>query len=160
MRSTGIYAWWDQKSRLSSLYPVGFPGVDPALPVYVGLANDDTLASRCLETHLAPKTRRSTLRRSLSALLASQLDLLDGATAHPKVKFSLAPEGDSRLTEWMLSNLRLTWVPHPQPGLVEREVVNALVPPLNDRFAHRAEYWRFMKEARQDFHRSIPPSPM
>lgn len=63
----GVYAWWDLHGVLSSFWPEGFPEVDPTEPLYVGIA-ETALMERGGEIHLE-KTRMSTMRRSLSALL-------------------------------------------------------------------------------------------
>ena len=107
-------------------------------PLYVGKA-EKSLNGRDVGTHFATgKTGSSTVRRSLAALLVTQLDLLavprnlvrpDGSA-----NYSLAPSGDERLSRWMKEHLLLaTWV-KPQHVLldeVETAAVLRLRPPLN-----------------------------
>lgn len=107
-------------------------------PLYVGKA-ERSLASRDLGTHFATgRTGQSTLRRSLAGLLATQLAL----EAVPRnldvpghfANFGIEHAGDQRLTDWMLSHLRLaTWACPAGTALapVETAVLPLLAPPLN-----------------------------
>ncbi|HET8617964.1 MAG TPA: hypothetical protein VFM27_03360 [Acidimicrobiales bacterium] len=82
-----------------------------------------SLASRDVGTHFSTgKTGSSPLRRSLADLL---VDLAN---------FGLEASGDERLTDWMVSHLRLAVWPSPDGGIldqVETAVLEQLVPPLN-----------------------------
>lgn len=136
----GVYAWWDPNGALASFWPKGFPDVDPAKPLYVGIART-TLAERAGKMHLE-KTRMSTIRRSLAALLVDELDLLRGIAVDPRrrTKFSLATAAEPRLTHWMITHLRTTWVLHPSPEEVEKEIIEKLTPPLNHDHATKGPY--------------------
>ena len=147
VHTTGVYAWWDLGGILRPKYPEAFPSVDPSRPLYIGKAQNGTLAQRGLAMHLK-MTRRSSLRRSVASLLRHELPLLEGATAQPKLKFSLAQPSEMLLTEWLVENLRVTWFSTLTPGIVERRIIDDLLPPLNDTFAHRGDYWRFLKDER------------
>lgn len=111
------------------------PGVRP---LYVGKA-ERSLVSRDVKTHFGTgKTGQSTLRRSVGALLADQLQLVPQPRNPAKPgyfsTFAFEPEGDARLTQWMLDHLRLaTWAPAQLVVLddVETEVLGSLLPPLN-----------------------------
>lgn len=107
-------------------------------PLYVGKA-ESSLAGRDVRTHFATgKTGSSTLRRSVAGLLAEQLGL-KGRPRNPDrperfANFGLEVDGDARLTQWMLSHLRLSvWLSQPEVVLddVETAVLGHLVPPLN-----------------------------
>ncbi|WP_413451853.1 GIY-YIG nuclease family protein [Georgenia phoenicis] len=107
-------------------------------PIYVGKA-ERSLANRDLGTHFGTgRTGQSTLRRSLAGLLATELALqavprnLDAPAYY--ASFAIEPAGDQRLTDWMLTNLRLaTWSCPASTVLapVETAVLRLLVPPLN-----------------------------
>ncbi|MGI8757071.1 MAG: GIY-YIG nuclease family protein [Acidimicrobiales bacterium] len=107
-------------------------------PLYVGKA-EDSLGTRDVKTHFGTgRTGSSTVRRTIGALLADQLDLVAQPRNPAKpgyfsnYGFELA--GDARLTEWMLDHLKLaTWVPPSEVVLdeIETEVVQTLGPPLN-----------------------------
>jgi hypothetical protein len=107
-------------------------------PLYVGKA-EDSLASRDLRTHFETgKTGSSTLRRSVAALLASELGL-EARPRNPEKpgyfsNYGIEPAGDARLTGWMRANLALaTWAAPPGGSLheVERSVISVFKPPLN-----------------------------
>lgn len=107
-------------------------------PLYVGKA-EDSLTSRDLRTHFSTgRTGSSTLRRSLAGLLASQL-ALRGQPRNPAkpgrfANYGLEPDGDQRLTDWMLEHLRISVWPSPTTtnlDKVETAVLRELLPPLN-----------------------------
>ena len=138
----GIYAWWDPSGALTRFWPAGFPQVDPTEPLYIGIART-TLAERGGEMHLE-NTRMSTIRRSLAALLVDELHLLPGAAVdlnpRNRTKFSLGPAAEQRLTSWMKTHLRVTWILHPTPGDFEKDIVKRLTPPLNHTYATKGPY--------------------
>lgn len=92
----GFYAWWDPAGALARL-PDGFPEVITVMPLYIGIAQK-TLAERAGKIHLE-KTRMSTIRRSLAALLVDELFLLPGIAVdiQRRTKFSLAPASAAQL---------------------------------------------------------------
>lgn len=115
---------------------LGFDGT--ARFLYVGKA-ESSLAARDVDQHFATgQTGRSTLRRSLAALLAQKLDLRAvprnlGSPEHFD-RYSLDAPGDQRLTSWMLSHLLLAYWPAPD-GVplrsVEIAVIRRLAPAMN-----------------------------
>ena len=104
-------------------------------PMYVGKA-DDGLRGR-LKTHMMD-TGRSTLRRSLGALLRVDLDL----EARPRASrgeptetsfqnYTFGEAGDRRLTNWMLEHLVVAASPIDSPTSAEGQLLAKLRPPLN-----------------------------
>lgn len=144
---TGVYAWWDLDSALSAHYPSAFPAVHPNRPLYIGLAARQGLASRGLDMHLK-RTRVSGLRRSLSALLWNELDLVPGVLPARGGMFGLAKDLEPRLTDWMLDHLSVTWVIHDEPTQVESEIISAELPPLNYDHATHGPYAAHMRQLR------------
>jgi len=152
----GIYAWWDVEGALSQSWPDDFPEVDTAIPLYIGIAAKQNLSARVEDMHLA-NTRRSALRRSLAPLLSESLDLTRGAVRHPRAgKFGLELEQEAHLTNWMLANLRMTWVGHDESGDVEKPILRNLWPPLNDLSATGSPYRVPMRVLRATFRASAP----
>lgn len=145
--STGIYAWWDLDAALANQYPAGFPPVDAAHPLYIGIAERQGLAARGLKMHLK-RTRMSGLRRSLAALLRDELARSSKVVAARGGMFGLTPAADVELTNWMLQHLRVTWVTHPAPSAVERDIVGAELPPLNYDHATHGPYAAHMRALR------------
>lgn len=140
IESSGVYAWWDPNGALARFWPNGFPQVDPVRPLYVGIART-TLAERAGKMHLE-KTRMSTIRRSLAALLVDEMVLLPGIVVDPRrrTKFSLAPAAEQRLTNWMTAHLQTTWMTHLSPNDVEKEIIENLAPPFNHDHATKGPY--------------------
>lgn len=138
----GLYAVHGSAAAWSDL---GVAGREPGIPLYVGKAQK-SLASRDVRVHFGTgasggsTTGQSTLRRSLAALLADQLQLRpvprEKAPPHRFAMFALDEPSDARLTEWMHEHLRLaTWVmpAHAEVPLktVETAVITRWVPLLN-----------------------------
>ena len=114
-------------------------GVPPdERPLYVG-KSESSLADRDVTTHFGTgQTGRSTVRRSIGALLADQLELhaMPRNPAKPShfSNYAFAPAGDQRLTDWMLTHLELAVWPAPTATVLlaaERAVLAAWQPPLN-----------------------------
>ena len=140
-----------------------------ARPLYVGKA-EDSLVTRDVRTHFGTgRTGHSTLRRTVGALLAHDLQLV----AQPRnparpghfSSYAYEPDGDARITTWMLANLRLaTWSPASPAVLdeVETEVLLALLPPLNIakvRTPWRADISAARKRMADAARRWTPPQP-
>lgn len=134
-RAPGLYAFYGDERAWADLDLR--PTID-GQPLYVGKA-ERSLNGRDVGTHFSTgKTGSSTVRRSLAALLVSQL----GLTAVPRnlarpdgtANYSLDAAGDERLSQWMDQRLGLTvWVK--PAGVVLHEVETAVLlrlrPPLN-----------------------------
>ncbi len=133
--AAGLYAVHGSSAAWAAL---GLGPPPDARPLYVGKA-EDSLAARDVRTHFETgKTGSSTLRRSLAALLADQLDLvaMPRNPARPGYfsNYGLEPEGDARLTVWMRAHLTLAVWPAPAGTLlamVEGAAITKLSPPLN-----------------------------
>lgn len=114
-------------------------GFDPDVGIlYVGKA-EHSLEGRDLRQHFADgQTGRSTLRRSLAALLVEELELIPMPRNPRKPadfdRYGLEPDSDARLTEWMRSELRLSFWAAPLSTLlrpVEIAAIQHFAPPLN-----------------------------
>jgi len=134
-KQAGLYAFYGDERAWSQLQ---LTPVYDGQPLYVGKA-EKSLNGRDVGTHFATgKTGSSTVRRSLAALLASELDLLpvprNPAKPDGSANFALELAGDQRLSDWMERRLFLaTWVKPDGVFLddVETAVVGRLRPPLN-----------------------------
>ncbi len=127
----GIYAWYF--GNLPAVPSDGCPMRDGMTLLYVGIApsratSRKTLRSR-VRNHASGSANGSTLRRSLGALLASQLGIeLRPVGISGKTNYG---EGEEALSDWMRLNARVTWAEHAEPWVVERKVIEILKPPLN-----------------------------
>ena len=124
-------------------------------PLYVGIAEKQTVSTRVVETHLKV-TRGSALRRSLAGLLGESLELRAGAVRHPRGEFGLEVAQESELTGWMLGNLSVAWVELDEPGVVEVPTILDLLPPLNYTYATGSPYRAQMKLLRAKFRAEAP----
>ncbi|MDM7891404.1 GIY-YIG nuclease family protein [Curtobacterium caseinilyticum] len=111
--AAGLYAIWADGAVTEQL---GIGSHGRAAPIYIGKA-ERSLRDRDLRAHFGlddvkVRSGSSTLRRSLSALLADELALRPvprGKTAGDASKgFSLHPEDERRLSAWMQDRLELT----------------------------------------------------
>jgi|SRR5690606_10792695 len=102
----GIYAFYVDNT--TDLGKFGTPGQ----LIYVGLS-EKSLNSRDTKSHLqSGQTGWSTFRRSLGAILKTKLNLIaQKRDINPKKlradKYKFDEDGESRLTEWMLQNLKM-----------------------------------------------------
>ena len=105
--------------------------------LYVGKA-EDSIRKRVLKTHLDPKgSGRSTLRRSLGAMLRKRLNL----TPQPRsdnteekkrfTNYKFDSGGEDKLTDWIKAHVFVTPIPSPNPKAVEDQLIADLSPPLN-----------------------------
>ncbi|MCY7286694.1 MAG: hypothetical protein LH624_00175 [Cryobacterium sp.] len=161
-KQAGLYAFYGDERAWSELQLS--PACDDQ-PLYVGKA-EKSLNGRDVGTHFATgKTGSSTVRRSLAALLASELDLRpvprNPAKPDGSSNFALELAGDQRLTDWMERRLFLaTWVKPDGVILdeVETAVVGKLRPPLNlDKVGEPRERLRKTRKHMADISRAWQP---
>lgn len=108
--------------------------------IYVG-KSEGSLSDRDLGMHFSTgETGRSTLRRSVGAVLKDSLRLTAIPRSDKRTKqdincFRFTPDGEALLTKWMLTNLEIGYaVIGPDQGplkAIEDAVIDALKPPLN-----------------------------
>lgn len=137
----GLYAVWADGAVTEQL---GIGSRGHAAPLYIGKA-ERSLRDRDLRAHFGVdeakvRTGSSTLRRSLSALLADELELRSvprgGTAGGGSQGFSLHPEDEGRLSTWMQDRLELTtWALPAALGIrlaeVESRVIRHWDAPLN-----------------------------
>lgn len=137
---------WPRAANKQTLYPntagvyalflnegATLPGVRPGEfgLVYVGLGQGMRgLAARC---HFKGKTAGHSPRRSLSALLADELDLRPVYIRKPSgaTTFKLDKASERLLDLWMEDNLRVALQLRDKPDDYERELIRRWEPPLN-----------------------------
>ena len=128
----GLYAWWIIDPTKLARVPLVTQENGLSL-IYLGIAKSgpsaaSDLRSRVLGKHIRGSLGNSTLRRSLAALLWEE----QGWTPiRPGDRVLLSPGENGLLSQWMAQNLRVAWLPHPEPWTVEAELIARLQPPLN-----------------------------
>jgi len=113
-------------------------GLEGARVIYVGKA-ERSLAKRDLGQHFADRqTGRSTLRRSLAALITDEVVMVPLPRNPLKPadfdRYALDEESDRLLTAWMREHLRLAFWAAPLGTVlrhIEVAVIQHLLPPLN-----------------------------
>lgn len=128
----GIYAWWVVDPAKLVQVPLT-PREDGLSLIYLGIAKsgpsaNSDLRSRVLGKHIRGSLGNSTLRRSLTALLWEEQGW---QPIYPTDRVLLSPKENLKLSQWMAENLRVAWLPHPEPWTVEAELIALLQPPLN-----------------------------
>ncbi|WP_207843004.1 GIY-YIG nuclease family protein [Williamsia soli] len=133
----GVYGWWFKtlpadidvsqcvhRDELVLLYV----GISPSKPPAVGKASKQNIRRR-VKLHYAGDASVSTLRKSLGCLLTEELGIeLRRVGTSERLKFG---QGETRLSEWMAENALVSWVTHPEPWLLEDELIETQDLPLN-----------------------------
>lgn len=145
----GVYAWWVCPGALPGISGRAHPAGDLEL-IYVGIARSGptsraTLRSRVVSNHIRGTTGQSTLRRSLASLLWGSQGWRSRLADRPL----LVPQDEQRLTGWMQEHLRLTWVTHAEPWMVEAEMIASLQPPLNQSANRTHPLYGHVRDARR-----------
>lgn len=121
---SGLYAWWAAPEILPHLPGPTHPHHDDLRLLYVGIASN--LRRRIISHHLR-RSASSTLRRTLAGLLLAE----HGYRTERTDRVVLIAQDEARLTDWMHTHCHLTWCPHPDPAVVEPDVIAHWAPPLN-----------------------------
>jgi hypothetical protein len=97
--------------------------------IYTGIAGG-SLRTRDFRQHfIGNNAGRSTLRKSLGVLFGYKLIPRDKDPNTGKTKFVL--EDEKLLTEWMLTNLKMFFLPSDNFNSIEIKLINHFNPPLN-----------------------------
>ncbi len=107
-----------------NVYPPSFDGFDL---LYVG-ATMDSLRRRAMQ-HVVGDSRTSSLRMTVGALLAGDLDL-DPVGDGSRTYFNFG-DGERRLTQWLCAHTRVAVHPCPQPFAIEKWLLREYAVPLN-----------------------------
>ena len=145
----GLYTWWLTDPQKLSQVPLT-PRPDGLSLLYLGIAKsgaaaNSDLRSRVLGKHIRGSLGNSTLRRSLAALLWEEQGW---KPIFPSDRVLLAPEENQKLSQWMAENLRVAWLPHPEPWTVEAELIGLFQPPLNVMSNQSHSFYPLIRAAR------------
>ena len=122
--TAGVYSWWADSSVFPTFTDHTLAQDSNVRLLYLGLASN--LRKRVTQNHLR-RSGSSTLRRTLAGLLIDTENYRTRLTD----RVVLIDDDEIRLTEWMTTHLRLSWVEHPRPELIEAALIKRLRPPLN-----------------------------
>lgn len=140
----GVYAWYFDE--IPDGVPIGgcctvdghtllYVGISPKKPSVDGLKTSRQSLRTRIRYHYRGNAYGSTLRLTLGSLLAPELGLqLRRVGSGTRLTFS---EGEGALSDWMESHARVCWVETPTPWLLEHDLIEQVVLPLNlDQNAH------------------------
>lgn len=134
----GVYGWFF--SGLPSVVPVhdcvrmgdrtlAYVGISPGEPPANGKPPSKQRLRHRVRYHFRGNAEGSTLRLTLGALLAANLELqLRRVGSGKRMTFAA---GEARLTAWLEAHARVVWVEHPTPWTLEHAVLQAISLPLN-----------------------------
>ena len=130
----GIYGWWFD-AELPSAPREGAIRCGSWHLLYVGIAPNGTsesstrnLRSR-LRDHCAGQLARSTLRKTVAALLSDQVEF--DIRRDLRGKPVMSTESEQQLSAWMGLHMRVAWLIHPTPREIETDLVARGLFPLN-----------------------------
>ncbi len=129
----GVYAWYFNEIPTDVLTG-GCLTKDGHTLLYVGISPKNDSSSENLRKrvsyHFRGNAEGSTLRLTLGALLASKSDFpLRRVGTGNRMTFTHL--GEQWLDQWMAENARVCWVEHPEPWVLEDELLKSLSLPLN-----------------------------
>ena len=127
--------------------------------LYIG-KTESSQKKRDANTHFSSgKTGSSTVRRSLGAILISDLELKPiprNATDYERGRYNFYKFDDRSeelLTEWMKNNIALSYYEHKgtieELRAIEASIIQELIPTLNIEYNHRNEYLNILKALRK-----------
>jgi hypothetical protein len=134
----GVYGWWFD--RIPDDVPVArcvhqqgsallYVGISPKSPPRNGApSSHQTIRSR-VRYHYTGNAEGSTLRLTLGVLLASELGIeLRRVGSGRRRTFAT---GEQALSAWMADHARVSYTEHPEPWLLEEELIAGIDLPLN-----------------------------
>jgi hypothetical protein len=139
----GVYAWYFDDPPLG-VPPRGCHTTDDGVLLYIGISpkapslngvrpSRQSIRSR-IRYHYRGNAAGSTLRLTLGSLLAEDIGIELRRVGSGRLTFS---EGEAALSEWMGMHARVCWVETPSPWLLETQLIESLILPLNlDQNAH------------------------
>lgn len=135
----GVYGWWfdtlpstaidathcQSRDGMTLLYV----GISPSRPPANGGAPSRQTIRHRIRNHCRGNAAGSTLRLTLGSLLADDLGLeLRRTGSGTKRHFH---NGEAAISAWMSRHACVSWIEHPQPWLLEDELIAELDLPLN-----------------------------
>jgi hypothetical protein len=168
-REPGVYGWWFHElpadidvagCRTRDGLTLLYAGISPKEPPTNGRApSKEALRSR-IKTHYTGNAEGSTLRRTLGCLLADRLGLeLRRFGSGTRLHFGI---GERDLSRWMDANAYVSWLPVPQPWVLEKHLIDTLDLPLNLDRNKRSRFQVTLRAIRADaanHARALPALP-
>jgi hypothetical protein len=165
-RSSGVYGWWfrelpravdvspcEQREGATLLYV----GISPKRPPAIGNPSSEELRRR-ITYHYGARSGNaegSTLRKTLGVLLGLELRRVGSGSRR-----TFGRTGEAVLTQWMSNHALVSWVIHPEPWLLEEELISTLDLPLNLQHNKRNANYAQLKRLRAAAERTARELPV
>ena len=137
-KEPGVYGWWFRTLPTSidssaCLRRDGctllYTGISPKAPPANGRKPSTQRLRDRIRYHYTGNAEGSTLRKTLGVLLSAELDIeLRRVGSGTRMTFGA---GEQTLSEWMSANALVSWIIHPEPWILESELIADLDVPLN-----------------------------
>lgn len=162
-----MYGWWfrsipgpidtsqcQQRDGLTLLYT----GISPSRPPTNGKPPSSQNLHQRVRYHFTGNAEGSTLRKTLGVLLADELGIeLRRVGSGTRRTFGTA--GEAALSRWLHDNALVSWVVHPEPWVLEEELIATLDVPLNLQGNPHNAFYPILKKLRAEAEqnaRSLP----
>jgi hypothetical protein len=119
----GAHAWMDHRLL--------YVGIAPRRPTPGAAPTRRSLAVR-LREHFNLNAEGSTLRLTLGCLLGLELRRI-ASRKRPGTarRMTFGRDGEAQLNAWMAAHARVVWHPDPEPWIIEEQMLERMVLPLN-----------------------------
>lgn len=156
-QTTGFYAFYAIANNVFE--GTALSDIKKETCIYVGIAKYETLNERVLKSHLKT-TNKSTLRRSIGAILIKKLGLEPimrgkAATESNLRNFTFSKESEQRLTEFMFTNLGVAFCSYSSIDVnledIEKEIIKEFgYPAFNVEYVKESKYKKAIQDARKN----------
>ena len=129
----GLYAWYFKE--IPGVTPIdGCVVKDELTLLYVGISPKNSTSTQNLRKrityHFRGNAEGSTLRQTLGVLLTKKSECPLRRVGSGK-RMTFTHLGESWLNEWMETNAFVCWMTHPEPWIIEKEILSQVSLPLN-----------------------------
>ncbi|WP_186629018.1 GIY-YIG nuclease family protein [Rhodococcus sp. BP22] len=153
----GVYGWWfdqlpssdidtsdcQKRDGLTLLYA----GISPSRPPMNGKAPSKQNIRKRIRYHYRGNAYGSTLRFTLGSLLSEELDIKLRRVGSGRLHFH---QGEWAINDWMDKHAFVSWVTHPEPWVLEGDLIEQYDLPLNLMGNTRNSFHARLTKARSD----------
>jgi hypothetical protein len=158
----GLYAWFFKE--IPGITPTGGCIVkDDLTLLYVGISPKNETSKGNLRKritfHYRGNAEGSTLRQTLGVLLTDKSDYPLRRVGSGK-RLTFTHLGEQWLDAWMEENAFVSWVPHPSPWQIEREIFESVSLPLNIQDNQHHPFTKTLSDMRREAKRIARETPI
>ncbi|MBY4111112.1 hypothetical protein HQO82_19310 [Rhodococcus fascians] len=151
----GVYGWWFDQLPASDIDTTGchkrdgltllYAGISPSKPPTNGKAPSRQNIRKRIRYHYKGNAYGSTLRLTLGSLLSEELGIQLRVVGSGRLHFH---EGEWAINDWMDKHAFVSWVAHPEPWVLEDDLIESYDLPLNLMGNTRNPYHARLSKAR------------